>query len=547
MKKVFYPLLFIAITFAPFSNLKAQNQTEVFDQMLSAQYPKDGPGATALVAVGGEIVYHKGFGMANMEHEVPMENDMVFEIGSITKQFTAVSILMLMEQGKLSLQDEITKYIEDYPTHGHSITIHHLLTHTSGIKSYTGMEKWVGRWREDFEPLGLIDFFKDEPIDFAPGEEYRYNNSGYFILGYIIEKVSRQTYEDFLENNIFKPLGMDHSYYGHKGEIIKKRANGYQSHEKLINAEFLSMTQPYAAGSLMSTVGDLYKWNRSIRAHKLISKESTDLAFSNYTLNNGKKINYGYGWGINEISGSETIEHGGGIFGYVTNGIYLPEEDVFVAVFSNCDCNPPGNVSTKMAALALGKPFPDESKSIAMEAKSLEKLVGVYDFEDESTRIITIEDNQLFSQRTGGGKFKIFPISENTFVFEDSFANFRFTEEGGKVKAFFENRIEKTEGYKTDKAIPTREEITLSEDVLKQYIGTFNLFPNFDIVFTLEDGKFISQATGQGKMEIFAETETKFFSKQIDAQIEFMANESGSFDSFILYQAGQEMKGTRKD
>ncbi|MEL7269476.1 MAG: serine hydrolase [Bacteroidota bacterium] len=547
MKKAFLSLLFLAITFAPFSYLKAQNQTEVFDQMLSAQYPKDGPGATALVAVGGEIVYHKGFGMANMEHDVPMENDMVFEFGSITKQFTAVSILMLMEQGKLSLQDDITKYLEDYPTHGHSITIHHLLTHTSGIKSYTGMEKWVGRWREDFEPLGLIDFFKDEPIDFAPGEEYRYNNSGYFILGYIIEKVSGQTYEDFVENNIFKPLGMDHSYYGHKGEIIKKRANGYQSQEKLINAEFLSMTQPYAAGSLMSTVGDLYKWNRGVRAYKLISKESTDLAFSNYTLNNGKKINYGYGWGINEINGSQTIEHGGGIFGYVTNGIYLPEEDVFVAVFSNCDCNPPGNVSTKMAALALGKPFPNESKSIAMETKSLEALVGVYDFEDESTRIITLEDNQLFSQRTGGGKFKIFPISESIFVFEDSFASFRFEEEDGKIKAFFENRIEKTEGYKTDKAIPTREEITLSETVLQRYTGTFNLFPNFDIVFTLEDGKFISQATGQGKMEIFAETETKFFSKQIDAQIEFMASKSGKFDTFILYQAGQEMKGTRKD
>ncbi len=151
---------------------------------------------------------------------------MVFEIGSITKQFTAVSVLMLMEQGKLSLDDDITKFIEDYPTQGHKITIHHLLTHTSGIKSYTDVDSIFKLARNDFKPMEVIDLFKNIPMDFAPGEQYRYNNSAYFILGYIIEKASGQTYADFIENNIFKPLNMKNSYYGSMKKIIKKSCFG---------------------------------------------------------------------------------------------------------------------------------------------------------------------------------------------------------------------------------------------------------------------------------------------------------------------------------
>lgn len=190
--------------------------------MLAAQYSPDEPGATVLVAKNGKIVYHKAFGMANMELAVKMETDNVLEIASITKQFTAVSILMLMEQGKLTLDDDITKFIEDYPTHGHHISIHHLLTHTSGIKSYTSMANFVSLARKDYTPTKMIDYFKNEPMDFAPGEENWYNNSAYFILGYIIEKASGQTYEEFVETNIFEALGMKSSRYGSNKEIIKK-------------------------------------------------------------------------------------------------------------------------------------------------------------------------------------------------------------------------------------------------------------------------------------------------------------------------------------
>lgn len=539
------PLLYILLLGVPTIGV-AQNLEKQFDKMLNALYLPDEPGATALVAKGGEIVYHKAFGMANLELDVQMKPDMVLEIGSITKQFTAVSILMLMEQGKLNVEDDITAFIEDYPTHGHHISIHHLLTHTSGIKSYTSIERWSTMWRQDLEPMEVIDIFKNEPMDFAPGEAWSYNNSAYILLGYIIEKASGLTYEEFVETNIFEPLGMHSSRYGKHSEVIKKRASGYHENSEFVNAEYLSLTQPYAAGSLMSTVEDLYIWNRAIRSNKLVKPASIALAFTNYTLNNGEHIDYGYGWAINEINGSATVEHSGGIFGFVTNSIYLPDEDVFVAIYSNCDCNGPGEVSTKMAAMAIGKPYLGEDDAITVEEEYLKRLVGVYDFADNSSRIITLEGDQLYSQRVGSTKIKLFPTQKNTFSFEDHFATIAFEENGDRIKAIFSSRIDKTEGSKTNKPIPSTTEIQLGLDILERYVGVYEIQPGFDLTVTLEDGKLMSQATGQQNVQIFPESETKFFLKVLDAQIEFFANEEGSFESFILYQGGQEIPGKKK-
>ncbi len=528
------------------SLLFAQKLDKEADALITAMYPAGEPGAAVLIAKGDEILYQKGFGMANLELDVPIGPEMVMEIGSITKQFTAVSILMLLEEGKLSLDDDITKFIEDYPTHGHHISIHHLLTHTSGIKSYTSMAEWQPEWRKDFTPTELIDFFKNQPMDFAPGEEWSYNNSAYFILGYIIEQASGETYEDFIEKRIFEPLGMTNSYYGSTSRIIENRAYGYQTNENgYINAEFLSLTQPYAAGSLMSTVGDLYKWNSAVNDGKLIKKETLDLAFTNYKLNNGDPINYGYGWAFNDINGSKTIEHSGGIFGYVSNGIYLPEEDVYVAILTNCNCKDPGTLSTKLAAMAVGKPFPDMDDVVKVKPADLEKYLGVYEFEDGALREFTLEDGQLYSQRENSNKFKVFPFEKNKFFYEGTFSQIEFSDDGST--ATFINRANKFTGKKTDKELPTNVEISLDEDILKRYAGTYNLAPNFDIVMTVEDGKLMTQATGQGKFELFAKSETRFFLKVVAAEVEFIEGADGKYDSMILYQNGQEVKGTRKD
>ncbi|VAV85767.1 Beta-lactamase class C-like and penicillin binding proteins (PBPs) superfamily, partial [hydrothermal vent metagenome] len=405
-------LLFIAIGYT-------QTLEENIDQLLEAKYKPNEPGATALISKNGEVIYRKAFGNANLELGITMTPENVFEIGSITKQFTAISILMLMEQGKLNLDDEITKFIPDYPSNGKTITVHHLLNHTSGIKSYTSMESFMKNARIDMTPTELIDVFKNEPMDFNPGEKFLYNNSGYILLGYIIEVISGQTYADFIEKNIFEKLKMSNSYYGSMTKLIKNRASGYQDRNGYINAEYLSLTLPYAAGSLMSNVDDLLIWQKALNTYQLISRESYEKAIHGSTLNNGEHIDYGYGLNEGNINGSVSISHGGGIFGYTTQGIYLPNEDVFVSVLTNCDCNSPGGVANKIAALVIGKPYPDIKDAITLSENELQKWTGAYQFEDGAVRFITVKDGKIFSQREGSTVFEIYPMSTTQFIFED--------------------------------------------------------------------------------------------------------------------------------
>ena len=518
-----------------------------FDAMILEKYKSNEPGAAALVAKGNDVLYRNAIGMADLENNVTLTPNHVFEIGSITKQFTAVSILMLLEEGKLALTDPVTKFIPSFPMHGHTITIHHLLTHTSGIKSYTSMESWTKLWRQDKTPMEMIDLFKGEPMDFAPGEKWMYNNSAYFMLGYVIEKASGMPYPEFLEKKIFTPLGMKSSYYGDMSRLIPNRARGYQHGEVFKNAEYLSLTQPYAAGSIMSTVDDLFTWNRAIYAGKLVKKETLQKAFTDTKLNNGKSTHYGYGWGLNEINGSPTLEHSGGIFGYTTDGIYLPKEDVYVILLTNRDDRDPSEVSLKMAALAIGKPITKAEAKIKLDDAYAKSLTGVYDFEEGVSRVITFEDGQLYSQRLGGTKFKILPQDKTHFRYDGDMATLEFVDpKAGPKELLFKNRVDVSKGVKTNKPVPTHMEIRVGEDVLKQYVGVYEIQPGFTITITVEDGHLMSQATGQQKVELFAETKTKFFLKVVDAQIEFKANASGDYDSFILYQGGREVPGKKK-
>jgi CubicO group peptidase (beta-lactamase class C family) len=518
-----------------------------FDTLLSAKFKKDDPGATVLVSRKGQVIYQKGFGMADMELKVPMRAEMVFRIGSISKQFTAVAILQLMEKGKLSLQDDIKKFIPDYPTHGYTITVEHLLTHTSGIKSYTGMNSFDSIMNMDMKPLELIAYFKNQPMDFAPGTQWNYNNSGYFILGYIIEKVSGLTYEEYVKENLFKPAGMMNSAYGNDTRIITNRAKGYQQgKDGYENARPLSMTLPYAAGSLVSTVEDLWKWNRAIHAYKLVSKESLQKAFTDYKLANGKPTRYGYGWGFNEVQGAATIEHSGGINGFVTDAVYIPSEDIFVAIFSNCDCRSLDMEAPQLAALTMGKPF--IRKEIAIDEATAQQYSAVYENETGEQRFITTEGNQVISQREGGNKFKLKAYEKDGFFFENSLSTIRFIRNaGGQVeKLEFKSRNERSDWKRTNKPLPAKPGIVKTDaTLLAAYVGEYELAPNFIMTVTLEGDKMMVQATGQSAIQVYAETATKFFPKEIDAKIEFFKDAAGKVTHLVLYQGGRETKGTK--
>lgn len=536
---LFLYLLFISTGFS-------QTLESKIDNLLETKYKQDGPGAVALVAKNGNIIYRKAFGKSNLELDVAMIPENVFEIGSITKQFTAVSILILLEQGKLNLDDEITKFIPEYPTQEKIITVHHLLTHSSGIKSYTSMSSFMKTAKEDKTPKELIDVFKNEEMDFDPGEKFLYNNSGYILLGYIIEKLSGQSYAEFIEENIFKKINMNSSYYGSMSKVIKNRARGYQDKDGYVNADYLSLTLPYAAGSIMSSVDDMLKWQQALKNNVFVKQETLKLAYTNYSLNNGEKINYGYGWAFNDLNGVPTIEHGGGIFGYTTQGIYVPDEEVYVIVLTNCDCNSPSNITTKIAALTIGKPYPDQSNTIKLSKQQLEKWVGAYEFEEGVIRFITLDGGQLLSQREGSTLFKIYPISPNQFFFDDGFIEYTFSENGDKKEVLFKNRMNVSNGVETDKKPdPEKESITVAPSVLKEYIGKYELQPGFILEVTINEGQIFTQATGQAKFEIFAETTTTFFLKVVAATIDFNKNELGEVVSLTLHQGGQDMLGKK--
>ncbi|MBB4109436.1 serine hydrolase domain-containing protein [Pedobacter zeae] len=334
--------------------VKAQKLNNQIDSLIMAAMPDlQGPGGAFMVAQKGKVIYQKAFGRANLELGVNLTTESIFQLGSMTKQFTAVAVLLLEQQGKLKVSDYLSKYIPDYPG-GDKITIHHLLTHTSGIKDFTKMKTLAGIAQKEMTPKMMVDFFKNEPVDFAPGERFDYNNSGYVLLGYLIEQVSGEAYADFIRQHIFAPLGMDHSYYASDRQVIYNRAYGYQKKENgYVNKTAISFSVPFASGALMSTLGDLLKWQNALSQNNLLNAAETTKAFSRYKLNNGEPVNYGYGWHIKELGGLTVRAHGGSIFGFKSMGVYVPGEDIYVVALTNCDCNSPTLPAENIAKLVI--------------------------------------------------------------------------------------------------------------------------------------------------------------------------------------------------
>lgn len=353
-RKIFLLMLLLVIICSSLNAVFAQELETKIDALITKEFKdKEGPGGVFLVAKNGNPVYQKAFGKANLELDIELTSEYVFQLGSITKQFTAIAILMLEDQGKLKTDDPVSKYIPDYPS-GEKITIHHLLTHTSGIKDFTKMKSIQEIAQKEMTPKMMVDFFKNEPPVSAPGEKFEYNNSGYVLLGYIIELVSGETYENFIEKRIFEKAGMNRSFYASDRQIIQKRAYGYQKKESgYVNKTVISFSVPFASGSLMSTVNDMLKWQNTLNQNLLLSAASAKKVFSKYKLNNGEEFTYGYGWHIRELNGIPTREHGGSIFGFKTMGVYIPSEDIYVIGLTNCDCNSPTQITQEIAKLAL--------------------------------------------------------------------------------------------------------------------------------------------------------------------------------------------------
>lgn len=390
-----------------------------------------------LVARGNDVLLSRGYGSANLEWNIPHTPATKFRLGSVTKQFTAAGILLLEERGQLSVSDPIKKYIPDAPAAWDAITLHHLLSHTSGIPNLTN-----GQQFPEYEttktlattPAKTMARFRDRPLDFPVGERFSYSNSGYIVLGAVIEKVSGMPYARFVQENLFTPLGMKDTGYDTADAVIPRRAAGYErGKDGVTNAPFISMTIPFAAGGLYSTTEDLLQWEQALVAGKVIKPET----FAKMTTEN--KGGYAYGLTVRPMGKHRSFAHGGGIEGFNTFLAYFPDEKITVIVLSNLSGNAPQGIARNLAAVAHGETVTlmSERKKVNVPAKVLAEYVGTYRLAPTFAMAITLEDGQLMAQATGQGKTALYAESETVFfptVVEAKFEFFR--DATGKVAHF---------------------------------------------------------------------------------------------------------------
>lgn len=339
---------------APASTTAPTGQTldTTLDAYLRAATRNEQFSGTVLLARGGKPVFARSYGMANYELGVPNGADTVFRLASVTKQFTALAVMQLQEQGKLQVDDPICRYLTDCPAVWQPITIRHLLNHTSGIPNFSSLPEWDEVLsRRDYKPIELVALFRDLPLKFAPGEKYDYSNSGYHLLGLIIERASGMGWGEYVKQRILVPLGMTHSGDDNTRALIPHRASGYYSlGTTFINAPIISRTVGYAAGGLYSTVGDLLLWDRALVPGKLVGQASLDAMFT------PAKSNYGFGWRIAERFGRREMDHSGSDNGFSTYIIRFPVDGLTAIVLSNSDRASAGKVGNAMAAIAFGQP-----------------------------------------------------------------------------------------------------------------------------------------------------------------------------------------------
>jgi CubicO group peptidase (beta-lactamase class C family) len=332
------PALLMILLFVSIPALFAQDSpTTGIDTFINNQVDSDLFSGTFLIARGDEILLDKGYGLADREWNIPNIPESKFRIGSITKQFTAVAILMLQERGELTVQDPICDYLEDCAETWGDITIHQLLTHTSGIHSMTDMPDFAEWMTLPATPKTLVEYFMDEPLDFEPGTDWYYSNSGYILLGLIIEAASGQSYRRFLTENIFEPLRMENTGYDVNTSVLTNRARGYASPTR--NADYINMSVPYSAGALYSTTGDLYKWTRALFDGQVISQETLEASLGARVEVPDQSLpgQYSYGLMLLDIEGHRMIGHGGNINGFAAWQSYFPDEDVTIIVLSNLE------------------------------------------------------------------------------------------------------------------------------------------------------------------------------------------------------------------
>jgi D-alanyl-D-alanine carboxypeptidase len=381
------------------------------------------PSVAVAVVRGSDTLVMKGFGFADIESKRPATPNTIYRIGSLTKQFTSAGIMRLVERGKLSLDDDLSKYVPNFPLQGHHVTIRHLLTHTSGIHNYTAMPGWQPTWGSDLTTDSIVGFVKKEKFDFEPGDKYNYSNTGYVLLGMVIEKVSGKTYAKFVEDELFKPLKLTHTSYCPSRTTDPAFASGYARKDStFVAAPYLSLTHPHAAGALCSSVSDFVRWQRALTGGQVVSPASFTLMTTPAKLNDGKTSNYGFGLSTGMMGTHRSITHSGGIHGFTTFASYFPDDSLNIVVFDNSGEVNPGPFAANIARVLFGMPTvarPRPPAAQPLPADRRDKFVGTYAIgvpgRDSLVFDIRVQGEGLIADVKGQGITPLIYIGNDTF------------------------------------------------------------------------------------------------------------------------------------
>ncbi len=529
------------------TDLPVPEGDKIIDNFYRSLETQQGPGMALLVARDGEVLYKKGFGYADIKNKKLVTPETKFRIGSVTKQFSAAAILKLQEQNLLSVTDKLSKFIPGYPK-GDEVTIHHLLTHTSGIHSYTSKMDFITKVTKTILPDSLIQSFKDDPYDFKPGEKMLYNNSGYFLLGYIIEKVSGKPYAAYLKETFFDPLQMVNTGVHYAGISLQNEALGYsKTAGGYAPATNWDMSWAGAAGALYSTVDDLLKWNQALYNGKVLSKKSLDAALTPAVLTTGERpaMNYGYGLGMNKYRGADIVSHSGGLHGFITQLAYYPADKLTVVMFSNTG-EPSVNFDPdKLAEAYLWQKMAKQNSYVESSVKpsDLQRYTGRFQLLNIGVLVISAENNKLFAQLGNQPKLPVFPLAEDEFFWKAVEARLKFgkDEKGNITEATIFQNGQELKGKKL------REETIISIDpvLLDKFTGKYKMNDNLIVTISKSNNQLFAKPDNEPMLEMLPVSNNEFVIKQINALVNFVTGENGKVNKFKLNMNGMDTELVR--
>ncbi len=522
-------------------------------ELVARRYPADGPGAAILIARGDMVLYRGARGESDIEAHTPLSPDDVFRLGSVTKQFAAAGLLSLVEDGRVSLDDPLSRYLPDFPRGG-DITVRQILNHTSGVHNYTDIDGYmIEPIRADLTTAQMIDVFENLPLDFEPGTRWSYSNSGYVLVGAVIEAASGMPWHEYLRREFFEPLGMRHTGYGGDPRLVAQQAHGYSlDGGAVVPMRTLSMTQPHAAGALVSTVDDLLIWNRALHEGRVLSNPLYTQMITPTGAAGTPPYNYGFGIAAGSVRDQPQLEHGGGIFGFSTSLSYVPGADITVVVLENSDSDPPGAASSgliarRLAAIALNNPYP-EMIPIAVDTSALQAAEAVYLFDGGIKRTLRVVDGRLTAQREGRPRIPLTPIARDDFLYDDGLNRIQLIRDASgavtSVRYFGEGEGEGVIGVRSAEALaPLPVAMALPRATLERVVGIYAAGELNMNVFL--DGETLrAQLTGQSPVTLRATAPTVFAVEEADAIVEFAAEGTTAAQATIK-QGGEEITLTR--